>query len=107
MTRTLLLPALLATAGLFLLPTKADAWGAAHYNYTRVGPGGVYNTNKTVVSTPFGVRATGNTSYSGYGGTFNRGYSYGGGYGYGGGYHYNYGTNYNTGGYRYRYGYGY
>ena len=68
-------------------------WGAAHVGVTRVGPGGVYHSGRTVAAGPRGVYAGGRTGAVGaYGGSYRAGY--GGAVGYGG-----------AAGYRYRAGY--
>ena len=94
--------AAVATLTALLVPSKVDAWGAAHVGYTHVGPGGVYHTGRTVAAGPGGVYAGGRTgAYGAYGGAYRAGY--GGAVGYRGGYY---------GGYRYgagsagRYSYG-
>lgn len=100
--------------GVLLVPTKVDAWGAAHVGVTRVGPGGVYHAGRTVAAGPGGVYAGGRVGGVGYGGAYRAGYGgavgYGGAYGgyrYGGAYG-GYGGGY-YGGYRYggAAGYGY
>ena len=72
------------------LPAEVDAYGAAHYGYTHVGPNGVYHTGGTAAYGPRGYGSTHTTSAYGYGGA-HAGY---GGYhytpSYGGGYHYGY-----------------
>ena len=65
------------------MPTKVDAYGAAHYGYTHVGPSGVYHTGGSVAYGPRGVAETGHTSAYGYGGA-----SYHAGYGAAAGYRY-------------------
>ena len=80
---------IVAALAALLMPSKVDAWGAAHVGYTHVGPGGVYHTGRTVAAGPGGVYAGGRTGAVGaYGGTYRAGY--GGAVGYGGaaGYHY-------------------
>jgi len=78
-----------ALAGL-LMPTKVDAYGAAHVGYTHVGPNGVYHTGETVTSGPGGVHEYGGTTAAGSGGAYHAGYAGGAGYGgaAAGGYHY-------------------
>jgi hypothetical protein len=99
--------AAVAALAILLMPSRADAWGAAHVGYTHVGPGGVYHTGRTVAAGPRGVYAGGRTgAYGAYGGGYRAGYrgavGYGGGYyggaAYGGGY-------YGGGAYGARYGY--
>ena len=84
--------AAVAVLAALLLPSKVDAWGAAHVGYTHVGPGGVYHAGRTVAAGPGGVYAGGRTTAVGtYGGAYRAGY--GGAVGYGGaygGYHYGY-----------------
>jgi hypothetical protein len=82
-----------AALTVLLVPSKIDAWGAAHVGVTRVGPGGVYHAGRTVVSGPGGVYAGGRTSaYGAYGGSYRAGYGgavrYGGAVGVSGGYRY-------------------
>ena len=72
-----------AALAALLMPSKVDAWGAAHVGYTHVGPGGVYHTGRTVAAGPGGVYAGGRTSAVGAGGGVYRG-GYGGAAGYGG-----------------------
>ena len=82
---------IVAAVAALLMPSKADAYGAAHYGYTHVGSNGVYHTGRTVASTPTGVYGAGHTSaYRAGGGAYHS--SSGGAYhsGYGGAYHYNY-----------------
>ena len=98
--------ATVAATAVLLLPSKLDAWGAAHVGYTRVGPGGVYHSGRTVAAGPGGVYAGGRTTAVGAGGGYYRGGYAAGGYraGYAaGGYRAGYGGTY--GGYRYNYGY--
>jgi heterogeneous nuclear ribonucleoprotein A1/A3 len=74
---------------ILLMPSKVDAWGAAHVGYTHFGPNGVYHTGRTVAAGPGGAYAGGRTgAYGAYGGAYRTGY--GGAVGYGGaaGYHY-------------------
>ena len=72
-----------AALAALLMPSRVDAWGAAHVGYTHVGPAGVYHTGRTVAVGPGGVYAGGRTSAVGaYGG------AYRGGYGAAAGYHY-------------------
>jgi hypothetical protein len=81
-----------AALAILLLPSRVDAWGAAHVGYTHVGPRGVYHTGRTAVAGPGGVRVGGHTSaYGAGGGAYRAGYAGYGGYG---------------GGYRYQYRYG-
>jgi hypothetical protein len=96
----------LVAAPLLSMPTKADAWGAAHVGYTHVGPNGVYHAGKTAAVGPGGAYAGGHAGAYGYGGaSYHAGYAgaarpgYGGAYG---GYHYDYRY---TGGAHYNYGY--
>ncbi len=44
-----------------LMPSKVDAYGAAHVGYTHVGPSGVYHTGRTAASGPGGAYAGGHT----------------------------------------------
>ena len=103
--RIVLLVAVAALVAL-LMPTKVDAYGAAHVGYTHVGPNGVYHTGRTAVAGPGGVYAGGHTGAYGYGGaTYHTGYGAAAGYGAAGGYHYT-GAGYGgaaAGGYRYGY----
>jgi heterogeneous nuclear ribonucleoprotein A1/A3 len=99
--------ATMAALAALLMPSRVDAWGAAHVGYTHVGPGGVYHTGRTVAAGPGGVYAGGRTgAYGAYGGAYRAGY--GGAVGYGGAYRgYHYGAGY-AGGVTYgaaRYGY--
>jgi hypothetical protein len=89
-----------AALTLLAIPANTDAYGAAHFGYTHVGPAGVYHTGRTYASGPGGVYAGGRTGAYGYGGA-----AYSGGFHYGattypsyGGVHY--GATYNSG-YRY------
>jgi hypothetical protein len=91
MLNKLITLATVAALALLLLPSKVDAWGAAHVGYTHVGPAGVYHTGTTVAAGPGGVYAGGRTTAVGAGGgAYHAGY--GGAAGYGGvaagGYHY-------------------
>jgi hypothetical protein len=91
-----------------LVPSGAEAWGAAHVGYTHVSPGGVYHAGRTVAAGPGGVYAGGRAGAYGYGGgAYHAGY--GGAVGYGGAaYRGYYGGGYGYGGYGYgaaRYGY--
>ena len=62
---------IVAALAALLMPSKVDAWGAAHVGYTHVGPGGVYHTGRTVAAGPGGVYAGGRTSARGaYGGAY-------------------------------------
>ena len=96
----------MAALAVLLMPTKVDAWGAAHVGYTHAGPNGVYHTGRTVAAGPGGVYAGGRTGAVGaYGGAYRGGYR--GAVGYGGAAGYRYGGGY-TGGAAYggaRYGY--
>src|SRR5262249_12798046 len=74
-----------AVLAALLMPSKADAWGAAHVGYPHVGPGGVYHAGRTVAAGPGGVYAGGRAGGVGYGGGAYRA-GYGGAVGYGGGY---------------------
>ena len=66
---------IVAALAALLMPSKVDAWGAAHVGYTHVGPGGVYHTGRTVAAGPGGVYAGGRTSARGaYGGVYRGGY---------------------------------
>jgi hypothetical protein len=116
MLKTILAAAVTAALMVLLLPSKVDAYGAAHVGYTHVGPNGVYHTGETVGYGPRGEYSTGHTTAYGAGGA-----EYRGGYGYGttggaaGGYRYGAAGSYD--GYRYvpsysggavgGYGYGY
>jgi hypothetical protein len=91
MLTKIVLAATATALAVFLMPTKVDAYGAAHVGYTHVGPNGVYHTGETVTSGPGGVHAYGGTTAAGSGGgVYHAGY--GGAVGYGGaaagGYHY-------------------
>jgi hypothetical protein len=55
------------------LPTRTDAYGAAHVGYTRVTPTGVYHTGRTAVAGPNGVYAGGRTTAARYGGVYHAG----------------------------------
>jgi hypothetical protein len=79
--------AIVALLTVLLVPSPVDAWGAAHVGVTRVGPGGVSHTGRTVAAGPRGVYSSGHTTAVGaYGGTYSAGYR--GAAGYGGGYRY-------------------
>jgi hypothetical protein len=95
----------LAALAVLLLPSRLDAWGAAHVGVTRVGPGGVYHAGRTVAAGPGGVYSSGRVGAVGYGGAYRAGYA--GGVGYGGAYRAGYagGVGY-RGAYGYRAGYG-
>jgi len=41
------------------MPSKVDAYGAAHVGYTHVGPSGVYHTGRTAAYGPGGAYAGG------------------------------------------------
>ena len=78
-----------AALTVLLVPSKVDGWGAAHVGVTRVGPGGVYHSGRTVAAGPRGVYSGGRAvGYGAYGGAYRAGYrgavGYGGGYRYGG-----------------------
>jgi hypothetical protein len=82
-----------AVLTILLMPSKVDAWGAAHVGVTRVGPGGVYHAGRTVAAGPRGVYSGGHAAGAGYGGGFRAGYGGAAGYGgyragYAGGYGY-------------------
>jgi hypothetical protein len=82
---------LAAAAALAVLatPSQVDAYGAVHRGYTHVGPGGVYHTGATAVSTPRGVAVAGRTTAVGAGGgVYRSGYGAGAGYGGAGAYGY-------------------
>jgi hypothetical protein len=84
LNKIILLAAVAALAAL-VLPSRLEAWGAAHVGYAHVGPGGVYHTGRTVAAGPGGVYAGGSTAaYGAYGGAYRAGY--GGAVGYGGAY---------------------
>jgi hypothetical protein len=93
MLRKIITLATVAALAAVLMPSKVDAWGAAHVGYTHVGPSGVYHTGATAVSGPRGTYAGGHTSaYGSGGGAYHAGYGTAAGYGgASGGYHYNYG----------------
>ena len=85
MTKVLTVVSVAALA-LLLMPSKTDAYGAARFGYTHVGPSGYYHVG--------GYAARG---YGGvYGGVHTTGYGYGGAYRGGYGYHYGYGGAYGT-----------
>ena len=84
MLHKVITPAIVAALAALLVPSKVDAWGAAHVGYTHVGPGGVYHAGRTVAAGPGGVYAGGRAGGVGYGGAY--GARYGGAVGYGGGY---------------------
>jgi hypothetical protein len=72
-----------------LMPSKVGGWGAAHVGVTRVGPGGVYHSGRTVAAGPGGVYAGGRTTAVGaYGGSYRAGYGRAVGYGGAAGYRY-------------------
>jgi hypothetical protein len=54
--------AAVAALAALLMPSRAEAYGAAHVGYTHVGPNGVYHTGHTVAAGPGGVYAGGHTS---------------------------------------------
>jgi heterogeneous nuclear ribonucleoprotein A1/A3 len=90
LSKIITLAAVAALAAL-LMPSRLEAWGAAHVGYTHVGPGGVYHTGRTVAAGPGGVYAGGRTgAYGAYGGAYRAGYA--GGVGYGGAYGARYGA---------------
>ena len=98
MLKRILALATAAALTVLLVPSKVDAWGAAHVGYTHVGPGGVYHAGRTVAAGPGGAYSGGRAYGAGaYGGGFRAGYGGAVGYGGAGGYRY-------AGGYR---GYGY
>lgn len=67
-----------ALALMACLPGKTDAYGAAHFGYTRVTPYGVYHTGGTAVAGPYGgVYAGGRAMGYGYGGVYGGAYRYG------------------------------
>src|SRR5579884_151841 len=91
MLKKIIALATMAALAALLMPSKVDAWGAAHVGYTHVGPGGVYHAGRTVAAGPGGVYAGGRTgAYGAYGGVYRGGYgaygTYRGGYGAYGGY---------------------
>jgi hypothetical protein len=88
MLNKILTLALVVLLALLLVPSKVDAWGAAHVGVTRVGPGGVYHSGRTVAAGPSGVYAGGRTTAVGaYGGAYRSGSVGAVGYG-GAGYRY-------------------
>jgi hypothetical protein len=91
----------LAALGVALTPATLDAYGAAHFGYTHVGPAGAYHVGGTAFGGYGGVYGGVHSTAVGYGGAYHYGY---GGYGYGGAYHYGgtyaYAPRY-YGGYRY------
>jgi hypothetical protein len=93
MLKKILTLAGLAALAALLMPSTAEAYGAAHVGYTHVGPNGVYHTGETAVSGPGGTYEAGRTAaYGAGGGAYHAGYGAGAGYGgAAGGYHYNYG----------------
>jgi hypothetical protein len=87
----------IATLVLLALPSKANAYGAAHVGYTHVGANGVYHTGRTAAYGPGGAYAGGHTGAYGYGGAsyhsggaYHAGYRYTPGYGGAAGYRYGY-----------------
>src|SRR3954454_12823073 len=76
-----------AVLAVLLIPSRVGAWGAAHVGVTRVGPGGVYHSGRTVAAGPRGVAAGGRTTAVGASGGAYRAGSVGA-VGYGGGYRY-------------------
>ena len=82
MLKKIITLATVAALAALLMPSKVDAWGAAHVGYTHVGPAGVYHTGRTVAAGPGGVYAGGRTSaYGAYGGVYRAGYGAAAGYG--------------------------
>jgi hypothetical protein len=85
MRKKILTLTIVAVLTVLLVPSKVDAWGAAHVGVTRVGPGGVYHAGRTVAAGPRGVYSGGRVAGVGaYGGAYRAGY--GGAVGYRGGY---------------------
>jgi hypothetical protein len=62
------LAALAAALVVSVLPSKVDAYGAAHVGYTHVGSNGVYHTGETAARGPGGTYAGGHTGAYGAGG---------------------------------------
>jgi hypothetical protein len=74
--------AAVAALAILLIPSRLDAWGAAHVGFTHVGPGGVYHAGRTVVGGPGGFYAGGRAAGFGpYGGFYHGGWGSGVGYG--------------------------
>src|SRR5947207_5532318 len=61
MLNKILTLATVAALAAVLMPSKVDAYGAAHVGYTHVGPSGVYHTGKTAAYGPGGAYAGGHT----------------------------------------------
>ena len=59
------------------MPSRADAYGAAHVGYTHVGPNGVYHTGTSAAYGPGGAYAGGHSTAVGGGGAYHEGYHYG------------------------------
>jgi hypothetical protein len=76
----------LAVLALLLMPSKTDAYGAARFGYTHVGPGGFYHVGGYEARGYGGVYGGVHTTAYGYGGAYRGGYGYGVHYGYGGAY---------------------
>ncbi len=91
MHRKILCLALVAAAATLMLSTKAQAWGAYHGGYTRVGPEGVQHYGRTVGVSPYGAYSGAHYgAYGAYGasrGGYSSGERHGGSYG-GASYHY-------------------
>jgi hypothetical protein len=100
-------PGLAALALLLLTSAQVQAWGAAHFGYTHVGPNGVqhYGATSAFAYGPGGSYHPASSSAFGYSGAYTAGYhSYAptnsGGYA-AGGYHYGtFGGGYSAGVYR-------
>jgi hypothetical protein len=74
----------LAVLALLLVPSKTDAYGAARFGYTHVGPAGYYHVGGYAAGGYRGAYGGVHTTAYGYGGAYRGGYGYG--YGYGGAY---------------------
>jgi hypothetical protein len=74
MLNKILLLLLVTALAALLLPTPADAYGAAHVGSTAVGPNGAYHTGATAASGPNGAAYhSGTTATSAGGGAYHAG----------------------------------
>src|SRR5947199_9066001 len=82
------LPLAVAALAALLMPSKVDAYGAAHVGYTHVGPSGVQHYGATEAYGRGGAYGGEHASaYGASGGAYHAGYG-GAGRGYHSGYHY-------------------
>jgi len=81
MLAKIVLSCITAALVVLVLPSRLDAYGAAHVGYTHVGPNGAYHVGETAVARPGGEYVGGRTTAVGtdrvgYGGAAVGGYRY-------------------------------